>query len=416
MSMEALNIYRVCEQFPPGVGGLASGMFDITSAQQALGHEVTVVTQSCFGDQEFDAQQPFKVIRVGAKRIFQFAWKAFDIIKNLDVNPDLIHLHGPASAVFLMRRSADFPPLIQTMHAVRKYQLGLFRDMPTMMKAVEARTGVRSINRPEYDRRFLFRVLKDLYLESYICRRLDHIAVVAEYFAKQVSKYYGVPDRRITITYNGSKFDASQIIKSDTRYLDEAGIGEGKKIILYVGRVDWVKRVHLIVEAMPDILREFPDCRLLIVGDGDQRQYLNDIIEKLSLKEEVRLLGWVEHSYLPELFKVASCFCLPSYWEGLSKAAIEAMSAQIPVILSDNLSHRELLREGKYGWLVSGVDPGPWTQAIKMVLRCGIEVEAKVKEAASLVDSMFRWNLVAERLNGAYKTMLEDWHRTRRIQ
>lgn len=404
--MKHLKICRVCEQFPPGAGGLAPGMFDLTNVQHDQGHKVTVITNSCSGDTEFDSRQPFDIIRIEAKRIFEFAWKAFDVISQVNIRPDIIHLHGPSSAVFIMRRSAGFPPLIQTLHAVRKYQLELFRDVPAMVRKLEERTGFPVVDAPPYMGMFSAGVIKDLLLERYICQRIDHLAVVAEYFAKQIKEYYKVPDDNITIVYNGSKFDSSAIKGVDDTDLNRFGICEKHKTILYTGRTDWVKRVHLLVEAMPIILRKFPDCRLVIAGDGDQSRDLQNLVQKLSLSEYVKLLGWLPHSDLPKLFKVANCFCLPSYWEGLSKSAIEAMSARVPVVASGNLSNNELLAFGKYGWLVDDATPEAWCKTIEGVLCGGMEVNKKVEDAASVVNLMYRWNLVAARMDTAYEKMI----------
>lgn len=405
--MSRIRICRVCEQFPPGKGGLASGMFDLSVAQHDRGHQVTVVTNSCQGDAEFDAQVPFTVIRVEAKRISHFAWKAFNVVKSLNFRPDIIHLHGPSAAVFIKRRRSDFPPIIQTMHAVRKYQLELFRDFPAMVKDVERRTCFIAKDKPSYYGRFSTGVIKDLLIEKYICNRVDHVAVVAEYFADQIKEYYHVPQERITVTYNGSRFKQEELKNTNNTSINESNLGPNKNVILYVGRTDWVKRVHLLVEAMPIVHSIFPESQLVIVGDGDQQGYLQGLVGKLSLDECVRFLGWVPHSQLPQLFRISSCFCLPSYWEGLSKSLLEAMSAMVPVVASENLSNKEILGGGKYGWLVEEPTPQAWGEKIMHVLSGGSKIQEIVADAANVVDRMYRWEHVAKRLDTAYETMLD---------
>jgi glycosyltransferase involved in cell wall biosynthesis len=159
---------------------------------------------------------------------------------------------------------------------------------------------------------------------------------------------------------------------------------------------------------MPVLLTTFPDAYLLIVGKGDHDADLLRLTDKLLIKGSVTLLNWLPHNDLPALLSVAKCFCLPSYWEGLSKAALEAFSAEVPFIGSANLSNIELTKNGAFGWLVNEETPEAWSNAIGKVLSAGSDVQMKTKNASNIVDQMYRWNHVAQRIDAAYQKVLKE--------
>jgi glycosyltransferase involved in cell wall biosynthesis len=405
--MKPLAIVRVCEQFPPRAGGLASGMLDVSLGQHEKGHSVTVITRRVPGDKEFDSAIPFAVVRIPAEGSATFAFRARRAIRDLPVRPDIVHTHGPSAFFYLAGRKKGDSPLVHTVHAIRRYQFAVFRDLPRMVKAFEERHHLRVLRKPAYYRSFSTNVLKELFLERYICRHANNVAVVAEYFVEQIKEFYGIDPARITVIYNGSTFSVPGGLSHDTLGSDHSTMGE-QRTILYVGRTDWVKRVHLLVEAMPAVIKEFPATRLMIVGRGDQDRDLAQLVAKRGLEESVRLMGWVPHDELPALLNSASCFCLPSYWEGLSKSLLEAMGCRVPVIASDNPANREILRGGELGWIVEEPSAEAWGRQIKTVLSCGHGVMDKVERGSALLDEMYRWKHVVERLDTAYEKVLRD--------
>lgn len=383
-------------------------MLDLSLAQHERGHSVTVITRFAEDDAKFDSQLPFDVIRVPANKSFLFGWKAFREIGNLLFRPDVIHSHGPAAFYYLIRRNNSDPPIVHTVHAVRRYQFKLFQDLPNLVKDFERTLGSRVIQEPKYYKKMSLSVGKEFLIEKYICQHADHVAVVAKYFANQVNKYYGVPLDKISVTYNGSTFSPSEVTNADTSALRSFGIYDDNDIILYVGRTDWVKRVHILVQAMPTLLKRFPRACLVIVGTGDQKADLLSLIEKLRLRASVKLLGWIPHKNLPSLFKVSKCFCLPSYWEGLSKSLLEAMSAKVPIVATNNPSNRAVLQNSKLGWLVMESTPVAWSKTIEKILAGGGEVQEKTHKGAKLLDQMYRWDHVTQRIDTAYQKVLEQ--------
>jgi glycogen(starch) synthase len=249
------------------------------------------------------------------------------------------------------------------------------------------------------------RIAWEFFIERYMCQQADHLALVAEYFGPQVQEYYGVSPDKCTVTYNGS-----DLVQSAPRDASEVNASYGfdaeAKVVLYAGRLDWVKRAHLLVQAMPGVLEHEPRARLLLAGDGDQVADLKVLVARTGLEEHVTFAGWVPHQRLLDIYGFADCLCLPSIWEGLSKVLLEAMSMDVPVLGSDIPANRELFRGEEYGWLVDEPTPSSWAAALCEVLGNPDEANRRAQRAAKLVEREYRWQHVAERLDKAYEQVL----------
>jgi len=122
-----------------------------------------------------------------------------------------------------------------------------------------------------------------------------------------------------------------------------------------VGRLWRQKNPECLVHATVELHRR--GCRrfrVVMIGDGDLRGELEALIEDHRVGETVRLLGWRED--VPNLLGALDIFVLPSRWEGLPLAIIEAMAAGLPVVASDIPGNRDLVEEGVDGYLFGDDD------------------------------------------------------------
>jgi glycosyltransferase involved in cell wall biosynthesis len=119
----------------------------------------------------------------------------------------------------------------------------------------------------------------------------------------------------------------------DTRKLPSYYSGERKKEIVSVGRLQSQKNQEMLIKAYSNIAEEYPEYNLIIYGEGDLRELLQQKIECLGLKERVFLKGNIPN-VLDEINK-ASMFAFSSDYEGLPNALIEAMALGLPCISTD---------------------------------------------------------------------------------
>ncbi len=134
-----------------------------------------------------------------------------------------------------------------------------------------------------------------------------------------------------------------------------------------MGRLALAKNQAELIRAMPAILRQAPNCRLLIAGEGPLRPSLEALIAELDLAGSVQLLG--NRDDIPQLLYVADVFVFPSLFEGHPGALVEAMFAARPIVASAIPVHGETLLDGQAGALVPLGDANALAQAIVDLLR-----------------------------------------------
>ncbi len=138
------------------------------------------------------------------------------------------------------------------------------------------------------------------------------------------------------------------------------GIEESMLFFLSVGELNSNKNHKIVIQALA---KSRANIFYAICGEGDSRLLLQRMIQRYHLENRVKLLGYRED--ILELLRAADVFVFPSLREGLSLSLQEAMASGLPVIASDIRGNRELIKEGKGGWLVKPKDKKGWIQAIE---------------------------------------------------
>jgi glycogen synthase len=164
----------------------------------------------------------------------------------------------------------------------------------------------------------------------------DRVIAVSHATRNEISWMYEVPASKSVVIYNGvspHRFDGPADIAAEKRQYD---LDPMDPTILYCGRMVWQKGPDLLVEAMPQILRQHPSTKFLLVGDGDMRSSLQSRTRQLGIGHAVRFPGYRFGDELVRLFKIADAVCVPSRNEPFGIVVLEAWSAGKPVIASQN--------------------------------------------------------------------------------
>ena len=134
------------------------------------------------------------------------------------------------------------------------------------------------------------------------------------------------------------------------RLRGEMGFGENQKLLLCVGELLPNKNQKMAIRAMRSVVKKYPDALLLIAGNGPEKEALEAEINTCGVEKNVRLLGYCTH--LQDYQHIVDVLVACSYREGLPLNIVEAMLSGVPVVASVNRGHRELIRDGKNGYLV----------------------------------------------------------------
>ena len=178
--------------------------------------------------------------------------------------------------------------------------------------------------------------------------------------------------------------------------------------LLYVGRLTEKKGVKYLIEAMPMVLKNFPECKLLLIGTGEQQQKLLRLAKSFELQDRVILAGAIPNKELPEYFATADIFIGPCIQaeggdtEGFGLTFVEAAMSECIVVASDVGGISDIIKDGETGFLVQEKNPHAIADTLCNILK-QMDTLADIKAAArQKMISQFDWQVIAEK----YKNVL----------
>lgn len=197
-----------------------------------------------------------------------------------------------------------------------------------------------------------------------LMRSLRRVITVSNAARNELVEY--IPSHRIVTIYNGVDYQRfSGFSRHDSRISlefsgDDLVVGVVARLIMEKGIASLLKAASLLKPIQPNI-------KFVIVGDGPHRRNFESYSRALNLESSVIFTGY--RSDIPYLMAGWDLFVLPSLSEGFSVSVLEAMAAKLPVIVSDLPSMREMVVQGKGGYLVSSDDAPALAAAILGVLK-----------------------------------------------
>jgi glycosyltransferase involved in cell wall biosynthesis len=220
---------------------------------------------------------------------------------------------------------------------------------------------------------FSFRPQK-LALYSWLRARCQQWIAVSENNRQLLSQSFHVPEHQILRIYNGAalpfssdteKNGARQNIRSQVRR--ELGLSPSSLLLLTVGRLHPQKGYSDLIPVIPHICRDFPETHFLWVGEGPQKNVLQNMIDSYHIDRHITFLG--QRSDVPRLLQAADLFIFPTHSEGLSFSLIEAMAHRLPILASDASSNPELIEHQVHGLLFRKGDSCDLLEHLRWVLR-----------------------------------------------
>jgi len=174
----------------------------------------------------------------------------------------------------------------------------------------------------------------------------DGVTAVSEYLKNET---YSAFDVKKNIEVIPNFIDLDRFKKSNKGHFKKAICPNDEKIITHVSNFREVKRVPDVVETFDRIIKNGVDAKLLLVGDGPDRQKAETSCRELGICDKVRFLGKQEQ--VEEVLSISDLFLIPSGSETFGLAALEAMSCSVPVISSDIGGLPEVNKHGETGFL-----------------------------------------------------------------
>ncbi|MCU1265052.1 MAG: hypothetical protein JWM21_1370 [Acidobacteria bacterium] len=188
-----------------------------------------------------------------------------------------------------------------------------------------------------------------------------------------------------------------------------------KRILLFLGRITPVKQLDLLIRAYADIANNFPDVVLVIAGpdEGGLSDQLKILAESLGIRERVIFPGGLQKNEVVAALTDAEVFVLPSLHENFGVAAIEAMAAGVPVIVTDRVGLAGFVSSANAGIVVSS-NQESLAIGITQLLNNPSEAKQMGERGRQIALDKFTWDKIVPRITEAYQTVItrgENGHR-----
>ncbi len=269
------------------------------------------------------------------------------VLDEAGVRVECIPKHGKFDIGFLFRLARFF-------HRERPDILLSYLNTPNMWARLAGRiAGVKKIITSERNINIVHSWMR-MFIERLLKGWGSAVVVNATVTRELLHSRLGVPEEKIHIIYNGIDVDSFNNPDPETvkRLRNEFALTEGEQVIMLPGRIQEQKNHICLVKAFCQIRKFHEKVRLLLVGeaiDKSIKSRLEDELARLNCQASVIFAG--QRTEMPELYFISDIVVLPSLWEGFPNVVMEAMAAQRPVVASDIVDNRLLVKEGVTGHL-----------------------------------------------------------------
>jgi len=173
-------------------------------------------------------------------------------------------------------------------------------------------------------------------------------------------------------------------------------------LIGYIGRMSAEKGVQHFVRALPAILSNHQDLRVLIGGDGQLKQAIETSLQEMGVTDRVDLPGWISHEDLPKYLNQLRLLVLPSYTEGLPNIMLEAMACGTPVLATPVGAIPDVIRDGETGFIMEDNSPECIARNVMRALN-DPDLEEVAERGRRYVEGEFTFEKAVERWRGILK-------------
>ncbi|MEY4973126.1 MAG: hypothetical protein RL399_1083 [Actinomycetota bacterium] len=184
---------------------------------------------------------------------------------------------------------------------------------------------------------------------------------------------------------------------------------EGKRVIVSVGRLVHRKGQDTLVEALPEILKEYPDAHLLFVGVGPHLEYIHKRAIQLGVLANISFVGRVQYSELPRFISVGEIFAMPSRSrlaglevEGLGIVYLEASACELPVVGGLSGGAPDAVLEGETGFAVDGLNPTAVAGAVNQLLADPERAKEMGRRGRQWIIDEWEWRHWSARFNSLF--------------
>lgn len=372
---------KICMITPEfAFGGIGNYVYNLSKKLIEKGNDVTVITRGDIQRTKKEVIDGIEVFKVTLLPFYPFHMWIHGIFvnklfKSIESRYNIVHLHSPIVPVIKTNL-----PILTTFHSL-------------------CRARVRRIPYDIHNFYSLMERLQYIYLSSLelkILKLSNKITTVSQINAKDLNQY-GIKQNKIIIIGNGvdeNFFSPEKQIENEDRY------------ITYVGRITSVKGLFTLIKCAGYVLKEYPNVKFLLAGEGPLRNLLEKKVRDMGLQRKILFLGHATKEKLAQLYRNAYVHIISSKYEGLPNVLLEAMSSGLPIVATAVGGNLEVISSGVNGFLVSPQDPLKMAKIVIKLLN-DTKLRNKIgKKARKTIEKYYTWDRITARILQCYYDIL----------
>jgi glycosyltransferase involved in cell wall biosynthesis len=381
----SLNIAIFTETYLPQINGVVTSTLTFVEELEKLGHSVLVVGPKMKGAKESSEKVwRFRSIPYPFQNEHRVIWPISRKLRQFkDMRFDVIHIQTPFSMGHLGQYLGwkYHIPVVHTYHTYWYEYLHYFPLLPAKL-----------------------RKKADLLLfTKKFCERCDHVIVPSSQMRdKLLLDHVQVP---LTVIPTG--IDVSRSVSHDdtVAFKQKCGISDSDHVMIFVGRLGKEKNVYFLLDAFCKILQHVPTAKLLIVGDGPEREKMEAFSKKHGFSQSVVFTGYLSHDEVFVAYSASRIIVFPSKTETQGLSLLEGLSLGKPAVCIGAMGVQDILAHNEGGFLTQD-DVSEFSSCVLKLIYDESLYHTKSQEAKSraMQFSSFR---MAERLVEVYEEVIE---------
>lgn len=320
---------------------------------------------------------PFGVMRAISRRLLQLA---------RDIQPDVIHAHSPV------------------LNAVPAIRVGRLLGIPVVYEIRAFWEDAAVDHGTTNEGSLRYRLTRAL--ETWAVKRADAVTVICEGLRNDLIER-GIPAEKITVIPNAVNVDQFSVGGNpDPSLKMKLGLGTSR-VLGFIGSFYAYEGLDLLIAAMPTILKQIPDVKILLVGGGPQDAALRRQVMALDLKERVIFVGRVPHEEVNRYYDLIDVLVYARHPMRLTELVtplkpLEAMAQGRLMVASDVGGHKELIQDGKTGVLFRAGHPGDLASKVVGLLKYNQGWDTMKRNGRQFVENERSWLTSVQRYQDVY--------------
>ena len=342
------------------------------------GYEVNVLGIDNASDVKLNNVNTYAISLTGIRiPLLKYFTRYKDLLRQItkiinDLNPDIIHAHWVDLYAYAIIK-ADFHPFIVTPWG---------SDILVFPK----------------------KSLKMRYIVKYVIKKADVLTCDADHFKKEIIQL-GAKPGKVQIIYFGTDLTKFNPGKKDRNIKTELGFDNNARLIISLRALKPIYNVSTLIKAIPLVLEHIKEARFIIVGSGEEEEYLTNLVRELNVGEYVRFTGRLSDEDMQRYTASADIYVSTSLSDaGLSASTAEAMACGVPVVITDFGDNRLWTENEKSGLLFPLEDYKTLAEKIISLLKNPGHAKKMSESGINVIEHKNNWHIEMEKIDTIYQS------------